>query len=313
MTFARLFPLASVAALLVVGCKNDDPMMTASASGTTGSSTGSATDGNSSTSGVGTETGSGSGSGGVTASGTGTGTGTTDTSGCAFVDCQTTGEMMNECSVWLQDCPDGEKCMPWAKDGGNSWNAAKCSPVDGTPGQEGDKCTVEGSAVSGIDSCDVGLLCWFVDNMTLEGTCISMCKNEDSPTCPPDQLCDISNEGVLILCLHTCDPVVVDCPMGQICFPSSMGLFICDFDASGDMGAYGDPCEFINVCDPGLFCADPATVPDCQAGGCCSEFCDINMPNTCSGKDGGQECVPWYDMGMAPPGLEHVGGCAIPP
>ncbi|HEY8378611.1 MAG TPA: ribulose phosphate epimerase [Nannocystis sp.] len=219
-----------------------------------------------------------------------------------------------ECDVWTQDCPPGQKCMPWANDGGGSWNATKCSPVDANPGQEGDPCTVEGSAVSGVDSCDVGLLCWYFDENN-NGTCIDMCKGSpDNPTCDMGQLCDISNDGVLILCLNTCDPLVVDCPPGQICFPAQTGTdFICDFDASGDGGMYGDPCAYINVCDPGLFCAVPEAVPGCESGdGCCTPYCDLTLPNNCPGKDQGQECVPWYPPGMAPPGQEKIGACAVP-
>jgi hypothetical protein len=33
-----------------------------------------------------------------------------------------------ECDQWAQDCPPGEKCMPWANDGGSSWNATRCFP-----------------------------------------------------------------------------------------------------------------------------------------------------------------------------------------
>lgn len=298
----RVVPLA---ALLLLACGDDSGQMTGetSTAATTTTTTSAATDSATSTTGGTTQ--------GETTGGTAT-EGTTGDTGCSFLDCTTsTSGDTKQCSVWEQDCPRGEKCMPWANDGG-SWNATKCSPLDPNPGQDGDKCTVTDSAVSGIDSCDLGLLCWFVDNETGEGTCIPMCENESSPTCPAGKTCDISNEGVLILCLEACDPVVVDCPEGQICFPAATEGFICDFDASGDAGAYGDPCEFINVCDPGLFCADPTDVPGCNAGGCCSEFCDINLPNTCSGMGGGQECIPWYEDGEAPPGLGHVGACAIP-
>ena len=37
-----------------------------------------------------------------------------------------------ECDLWGQDCPDGEKCMPWASNGG-TWNATRCSPVVDSP------------------------------------------------------------------------------------------------------------------------------------------------------------------------------------
>jgi hypothetical protein len=294
----------SVALALSGGCKGDPEESDTSNTGTTGGAT---SEGMSSTSVDATTT--------TTTSAT-TAAETTGTSAdtCNFLDCGTTGDGGPPmCDIWAQDCPEGEKCMPYAKDGGGSWNATRCSPLAENPGLAGDPCTVDGSAVSGIDDCGLGLLCWFVDNETGEGTCLSMCEgSEASPSCPAMQLCDISNEGVLILCLDTCDPVLVDCAPGLICFPSSMGLFICDFDASGEEGAYGEPCEFINVCDPGLYCANPESVPGCNAGGCCSEFCDINGENTCSGQDMGQVCVPWYEDGMAPPGLEHVGGCSLP-
>lgn len=217
-----------------------------------------------------------------------------------------------QCDIWMEDCPEGQKCMPWDNTNGGSWNATKCSPIDANPGQEGDPCTVEGSATSGIDSCDKHLLCWYVDDMNA-GTCINMCTgSEEAPACPGGQKCDVSNEGSLILCLATCDPLVQSCPDGQICFFDGVDQFICDFDASGEEGQYGDACGFINVCDYGLFCAAPETVPDCVSGdGCCSTYCNLMEPNTCPGAPM-QECVPWYTEGSAPPGQENIGACAIP-
>lgn len=311
-------PLA-LASVLVLACNGKDPETTETDSGTSAATT--TSDSASST--AGTTTSDVTATMGTTATTT-TATTTTAsgtesdsaTTGCSFLDCQDGGgEMMNECDPFAQDCPVGQKCLPWANDGGGSWNATKCSDVGPEPGIDGDPCTVEGSAVSGIDSCEVGFICWFVVGETNEGTCIPQCKGTpDNPECPSGKTCDISNGGVINICLDECDPVTVNCPEGQICFPSSAGTFICDFDASGpDMGAYGDPCEFINVCDPGLFCADAASVPGCNAGGCCSEFCDINEPNTCSGMGDGQECIPWYNEGEAPPGYDHVGGCSLPP
>ena len=202
--------------------------------------------------------------------------------------------------------------MPWDDTMMGSWNATKCSPVDAAPGQEGDECTVTGSATDGIDSCDKHLLCWYLNDMNV-GTCINMCTgSEEAPSCPGGQSCDVSNNGSLILCLTTCDPLVQSCPDGQICFFDGLDNFICDFDASGEEGQYGDACAFINVCDYGLFCAAQETVPDCVSGdGCCSPYCDLTLPNTCPGAPL-QECVPWYNEGMAPPGQENIGACQIP-
>ena len=64
--------------------------------------------------------------------------------------------------------------------------------------------------------------------------------------------------------------------------------------------------------DQCLFCAAQETVPDCVSGdGCCSPYCDLTQPNTCPGAPL-QECVPWYNEGMAPPGQENIGACQIP-
>ncbi len=257
-----------------------------------------------------------------TTAGGGTGTGTAGpttedpsgtTSDCEFI-CDTDMAGDKQCDIWAQDCPDGEKCMPYDDQGGGFWNATKCSPIADSPGQPGDECTVEGSAVSGVDDCDEGLLCWFVNEENV-GTCLDMCTGvQEAPECPAGQVCDISNDGVLILCLYTCNPIVVDCPDGQICFPTSTddGQFICDFDASGEQGVYGDPCEFINVCDPGLFCADASAVPGCvDSAGCCTPFCDTEDP-VCPDEGEGVQCVKWHNPGEEPPGLENVGVCILP-
>jgi hypothetical protein len=231
----------------------------------------------------------------------------------SFIQNPDGGNVNNECDIWAQDCPEGEKCMPWDNAGGNSWNATRCSPLDPNPGQPGDACTVEGSGVSGIDDCDIASMCWNVDPETNMGTCVGFCEgSEANPVCPdPGTGCSITNEGVLILCLPFCDPLLQDCGETEACYPEPNGFF-CSPDASGEMGLYGDPCEYLNVCDPGLFCADAAAVPNCAGSiGCCSEYCDITDPMAvCMGQ--GQECTAFYEMGQAPPGYENVGVCVIP-
>lgn len=218
-----------------------------------------------------------------------------------------------DCDPYLQDCPDGEKCNAWANDGGSNWNALGCFPVDPSPDQPGDSCTVEGSGVSGVDSCDVASMCWDVDAETNTGVCVAMCEGTPlNPTCAdPATSCIISNGGVLNLCLPGCDPLLQNCAEGQGCYPID-DAFVCAPDASGDQGSAGDPCEFINVCDPGTACVeDDAYGPGCFGSfGCCSPFCDVDEVATCP--EVGQECVPWFEEGMAPPGLASVGVCSVP-
>jgi hypothetical protein len=243
-----------------------------------------------------------------------------ESGGCQFI-CpgDTQGGPDTQCDVWAQDCMEGEKCAPWANDGGNAWNATKCVPIDANPGQPGDPCTVEGSGVSGLDSCDASAMCWNVDPETNMGTCVAFCLGtQDNYSCEdPAASCVIVNEGVLILCLPVCDPLLQNCMEGEACYPMPANDFACVPDASGpDLGTYGDPCEYINACDPGLFCGDPSVVPGCAgAAGCCSEFCDMSSPDPnaeCQGAAEGQECTAWYAEGEVPPGYENVGACVIP-
>jgi hypothetical protein len=234
---------------------------------------------------------------------------------CNFLCPLDNGPETHECDMFTQDCLPGEKCMPWANDGGNSWNATRCSPISENPGQPGDECTVEGSGVSGLDDCDIGSMCWDVDPETNIGTCQAMCTGDSAnPLCEdPGTACVNVNDGAIVLCLPACDPLLQDCAEGQACYGID-DVFTCVPDASGEMGVYGDPCEYINVCDPGLFCANADAVPGCGASlGCCSEFCDLEDEAgdaQCSGAGGGQACVPWSENPS--PGLEAVGACVIP-
>lgn len=251
--------------------------------------------------------------------GTTTNPGTSDgTDSCGMFICDpdipNTGDIA--CDPWAEDCPSGEKCMPYSGDGDTSWESLKCVPIDPNPGSTGDVCTVEGNGVSGIDTCDLHHMCWNTDAMTGEGTCVKFCNGSpDAPTCDvPMTACTIANMGVLILCLPVCDPVLQDCPGGDLCIQSPMdpNAFICVLDASGEEGQLHDPCEYANACDPGFFCNDPALNSECDAGaaGCCIAFCDLMDPD-CSAS-AGASCLPWYGDGTPPPAYDHVGYCAIP-
>lgn len=216
-----------------------------------------------------------------------------------------------ECDPWLQDCPEGEKCMPWAN-GGVTWNDTRCTPIQDNPGQAGDQCVVDDSSTSGIDDCDLGLVCWNVDQGTLQGVCSALCTGcpNDAVCEDPDTVCVITNGGFLPLCLPTggCDPLLQDCPEDQACYAVD-DEFLC---APGGSGGYGQACTFIDECAPGLVCVDPSAVPDCLGPGCCTELCDITEPaGECSGAPSGQTCQPWYGEGQAPPGYDHVGVCSL--
>lgn len=251
-----------------------------------------------------------------------TGTASTVDTGCNTLDCTAStgsqcllagGEFRctnEECDQLAQDCPEGQKCVPWANDGGNTINATKCVDVMPNAGKPGDTCTVEGGSASGIDNCEKAAMCWNISQDTGEGTCVALCTGTwESPMCAPGFECTIRGGGILIICLSTCDPLLQDCPSNEVCIPNPFGNgFTCVVDASGNMGTQNDPCEYANGCDPGLVCLNPALATECDpnAAGCCLPFCDITMPN-CTNQ--GAMCLPWYEVGMAQPGYENVGVC----
>jgi len=218
------------------------------------------------------------------------------------------------CDNFQQDCPEGTKCAAWADDGGSSWNALKCVPVIEDPKQPGEPCTAE-PGLTGVDDCDVGVMCWDLDAESM-GTCVPLCTGSlDTPVCDePAAICVVTNSGVLNLCLPGCDPILQDCPMDELCIPNPDNSgFLCVL-APTEQGQQHDPCNFASGCDQGLLCADNTAASECNENrpGCCQPFCDFTDPDVmCSGD--GQECIPFFEMGDAPDGLEHVGFCSLPP
>jgi hypothetical protein len=219
-----------------------------------------------------------------------------------------------ECDFWAQDCPEGYKCMPYSNDGGGGWNAHGCTPLDPDPKDLDEPCTAVGGHNSGVDDCKLGAMCWGVDPETDMGYCIGLCIGSiDAATCErPCDYCSVPGDAVVNLCLPICDPLAPGCHEGDTCVPG-METFVCVPDASGGEGAYGDPCEYVNVCNPGLVCANAASVPGCVgAFGCCTPFCDPAAPDPgCPDTDLGVECVPWFEEEYEPACVTHEAGCCV--
>lgn len=205
------------------------------------------------------------------------------------------------CSTIEQDCPRGYKCTSWDNSGGRSWNAHKCVPIATDPNGVGEPCTMERSVVSGIDDCDGASMCWNVDPKTLEGTCVPFCiGSEDDPGCAePCDLCVVTSEGVLTLCVPHCDPIIQDCPSGQGCYYSSHWGFGCGPDVAREGVGIGSACQFDNACPAGMACVDSAADPGCDQAsfGCCAPYCTVGGADPCPGLFPGTECAPWFRDG----------------
>ena len=215
------------------------------------------------------------------------------------------------CSPWTQDCPPDEKCMPYSASGG-ALNGTRCSPIASDPGAPGDPCTVEGSNLSGVDTCELHSICWNIDPVTDEGTCLPMCiGNESTPACPADHTCSIHSEGTLAVCLPVCDPLTQNCDAGEGCYPID-DRFVCAADASMGGGGLLELCEFINGCTPGFACVTPESAGGCDPdiAGCCVPYCSVAEPNCPTGT----QCLQWFDeLGTGPIGFEDVGVCGEAP
>ena len=321
----RLTPALSTLLPLALACSGPGvggPGSSEGTSATTEATTSAGSDGASSTT---VATSGDASSGTATATATATTTTTTTSAGdpsgssCNFIcdsDSETGPVDPNECDIWNDACPEGEKCA-FTSQGGEWWNATQCVPIDRNPGAPGDPCTYVGDGTSGVDTCDKGTMCWNVDPETKMGHCSALCTGsseacwEDPASCCADGWsCAQSRSGLLAICIKDCSPLLQDCPnAGEVCYPVS-DKFQCAPDVSGEMGAAGDPCEFVNVCDPKTFCGNPTAFPGCDpmAGGCCIPFCDLNAPE-CPDKTA---CEPWYDPMETPAGYENVGACVIP-
>jgi hypothetical protein len=218
------------------------------------------------------------------------------------------------CDTFAQDCPSGQKCVPYANDGGSTVNATRCVDIHPQAVGQGEACwtgNTPSSGHTGVDNCDFGMVCWDVDPETNIGLCLQLCEGtgEHMYCSDPDMACVGKEVNV---CFPKCRPLEDNCPAGCGCYAVSNNL-ACAPDASGDMGAYGDPCEFVNVCDPGNVCLGAEAIPACAEGspGCCTEFCDLTAP-ACPDAELGVECVPWYEEGQAPPENENLGVCVLP-
>lgn len=226
---------------------------------------------------------------------------------CPFFPCMDI-PVDNSCDPFLQDCPEGEKCVPYAANGG-SWDDNKCVPVlgDNAPGEP---CTWAG-IMEATDDCDASSICWYtelVDDQYV-GYCVAQCTgNADTPECPPDSQCFLNR--TLALCFPVCDPIAQDCSEGFGCYWNA-SAFECE-PMPGEIPA-GQPCGFINDCAPGNLCADVSVVPSCAGSACCTAYC--NLPDGDAGcvAQPGTACVAFFEDGTAPAGYEHVGVCIVPP
>lgn len=295
----RSLSLSLLCVVILTAC-GDKPMATAGETSETSAGSESAT----STTGP-------AGSTSTTSTSTGSGTADPTTSGGAFI-VEPDGGVNSQCRPQDQDCPEGQKCTAVSDTPGDPWGVNVCVEVMGS-GEVGDPCDVMDGKYTGNDDCKKGTICLLTDDAGLDGICVEFCDASDKCPQTPTATCTVYNDGSLPICLPTCDPLLQDCPEGQGCYNSAGDSFVCFKEsAMPGEGMPGSECQYINQCQKGSFCANAMVVTGCSpnANGCCTPYCAVSQGNAPCQM--GEECVPFFEMGMAPPAYEDVGVCAIP-
>jgi hypothetical protein len=204
------------------------------------------------------------------------------------------------CDPFLQDCPNGEKCVPYGPSG-NTWDANKCVPVLGDH-VIGEPCDYAG-VMESTDDCDATSFCW-------NGTCHAFCDGTaDTPECLDGTYCDLKGDGVLTLCIPMCDPLAPDCLEGTACYWSN-AAFIC-ISPTTDLPP-GAACGYINDCAEGNVCLNAEEFPTCEGSACCARWCELGLGDEQCMAVPGTACVPFFEQGEAPAGDEDVGVCILP-
>jgi hypothetical protein len=213
------------------------------------------------------------------------------------------------CDPFAQDCPDGEKCVPYSPTGSDYFGANKCVPVTGDQAP-GEPCTYDGTAAA-TDDCDENSACGNVYEVDgeLVGYCMAFCMGTpDDPVCPPDYSCTICSGGCPNFCVDSCDPLAQDCNPGLACYWVGNG-FNC---LPPNNIPAGEPCGFVNDCAPGLVCLTAEVLPACNGSACCGRWCDHGLGDVQCEATPGTVCELFFEQGMAPPGYADLGVCIVP-
>jgi hypothetical protein len=213
------------------------------------------------------------------------------------VDVWCSGAIMFGCDPIAQNCPEGEKCVAYASQGG-TWDATKCVPLTGD-NMLGEACMSAG-VVESTDDCDENGMCFGFDDEG-QGTCYGFCGPDE--TCPDSQTCFIANDESIALCLDTCVPHHSEnCAAGTVC-EWAQDVYMCLPTLSLPPDS---PCFPGDYCSLGQACVPASELDSCAGESCCSDWCDTSEPDLCAPP---LTCQPAWPQGQAPAGLETAGVC----
>jgi hypothetical protein len=192
---------------------------------------------------------------------------------------------LSVCDEFAQDCPEGEKCVPFHID---DCSFQRCETITGDK-LAGEPCSV---GEMGGDDCGVDSWCYpGTFNLEAPAVCIPFCQGTpDESSCPePTEVCvyDFVEYHGPLGCRPICDPLMPEgCNAVERCTLSHDGQsdFAC---VLGGAVADGEVCDHHQQCDSGLCVLDESLL-ECAGESCCSPWCDLMAPNCAMGL----ECVP---------------------
>ncbi len=254
----------------------------------------------------------------TTSGGPSTSTPDPQTETCAN-DCDSEGNSARPCEVVAQDCPEGQKCTPYASGGDLKRDSTQCIDVADPAQPAGEACQVEEWPASGLDNCDSTSMCFNVDENTLEGTCKAFCAGNSWPYTCEDPLahCLLANDMLIAVCVRDCDPLKQDCAEGQACYPTEEGTYECGWDQSGMAGQYQSVCTSHHDCAAGRLCVPSEFVYDCEAERCCTDYCPLDSEELddepCPDTEKGMTCLGLYQALDVPASNQAFGACLLAP
>lgn len=218
----------------------------------------------------------------------------------------------------VDECLPGQKCSSYRSSPDKNLNdATRCAPVIGNQ-QLGEACVRDRE--SGNDDCGPMLFCDAgCSACEGPGTCIAFCDSTQDPVqdCEARGVqgghCFKLNDGAMPICKESCDPIAQNCKDPEQACHATLDSFLCTKfrPEEGSDGSYGQACDRVQSCAPGLTCRDAAEVGACKdkgEGRCCTEMCDLNaVPSQCT--RAGESCKAIFDNPIS--GLEHVGVCTV--
>lgn len=203
----------------------------------------------------------------------------------------------------------------------NQTDATQCVPRTGNA-KLGEACIRNRDM--GTDNCGPMLFCNAgCSACDGPGRCVAFCDKDKDPVqdCADRGVekghCFVLNYGALPICMPVCDPLKQDCEDEQDACHATLDNFLCaKFRPEPDSdGTYGQSCDRVQSCAPGLTCKDASLVEACkdqeEGSKCCAHICDRSKGNA-DCKQENESCEPIFKDAKPVAGVENVGVCILP-